>query len=456
MIVRNRYSGEDYQELEETGPGEAAKILEKGRIAAHEMEKLRGFEISDLLYSISDSIRKSSGLLAKTVSIETGKPIRQSRVEVERSIHAFVTAAEEIINIEGSSVNGGSRKSLREHMAFSSHVPAGPILSVHPFTEPLYSASSRIAASLATGNAIVLKPSSQAPLSSVNLMEIIQGIGFPEHSVQALIGDRSSKAFKTLVRDGTFGMATFSGRIESIPAFMKLSVPRRILLEAGSSSPAIVWEDADLDGAAESVVKSAFNFQGQAPVRTQSVIVRQESYEYFKNRLIELAGQLRPGDPLEEETDYGPLIDEDSAESASALLEKARANAGYVLAGGNSDGRFFEPTIIDNVETSSNLVKNQILAPILTIHQVESFSEALEVANNTGKSGQAGIFTSDINLAMSALDSLNADTVLINDAPGLPTETICSSNPGASITSSRSMRHLMRNMVQEKIAVLRR
>lgn len=456
MIVRNRYSGEDYQELDETGTGEARKILERGRLAARDMEKLRGYEISDLLYSISDSIRKNSGLLAEGISVETAKPIRQSRAEVERSIHAFVAAAEEIISIEGTSVNGGSRNSLREHMAFSSHVPAGPILSIHPFTEPLYSPSSRIAASLATGNAIVLKPSSQAPLSTVNLMQILQGIGFPEYSVQAFIGSRSSKALKLLMKDGSFGMATFSGRIESIPAFMKLSVPRRNLLEAGSSSPAIVWEDADLDSAAEAVVNSAFNFQGQAPVRTQSVIVRQESYEYFKNRLIELTGQLKPGVPLEEETDYGPLIDDPAGTSAEALVEEARKNAGYVIAGGNSDGRFFKPTIIDCMETSSNLIRKQVLAPILTVHQVQSFNEAVEVANNTGKSGQAGIFTSDINLAMTALDRLHADTVLINDAPGLPTETISSSNPGASITSSRSMRHLMRNMIREKIAVLRR
>ncbi len=456
MIVRNRYSGEDYQEIEETGTGEARKILGRGVQAAHDMEKMRGYELSDLLYGISDSLRKSSDILAKTISVETGKPIRQSRDEVERSIQSFVSAAEEIMNIEGSSMNGRSRKSLREHMAFSSHVPAGPILSVHPFTEPLYSTSSRIAASLATGNAIVLKPSSQAPLSAVNLLEIIRGIGFPEHSVQAVIAGRSSKAFRSLVKGENFGMATFSGRIESIPAFMKLSVPRRILLEAGSSSPAIVWEDADLDTAAESVVNSAFNFQGQAPVRTQSVIVRQESYEYFKNRLIELAGQLKPGDPLEEETGYGPLINDEAAEAAAALLEEAGANAGYVLAGGSFEGRFFEPTIIDNVETSSDLVRRQVLAPILTVHQVQSFKEAIDVANSTGKSGQAGIFTSDINLAMTALDSLHADTVLINDAPGLPTDAISSSNPGASITSSRSMRHLMGNMIQEKIAVLRR
>lgn len=456
MIVRNRYSGENYRELEETGTGKARKILEKGRQAARNMERLRGYELTDLLYSVSDSIMKDSDSFAQIISIETGKPIRQSREEVDRSIHAFSTAAEEIMNIEGTSMNGGSRRSMREHMAFSSHVPAGLILSIHPFTEPLYSVSSRIAASLATGNAILVKPSSQAPLSSLKLLEILENTGFPEYAGQVILGKRTSSAFKYLMKEGHFGMTTFSGRAESIPGFMKLSSPGRMLLETGSSSPVIVWEDADLDAAAESVVSSAFRFQGQAPVRTHSVIVRQESYEYFQNRLIELSGQMRPGDPVEEETDFGPLIDEKAVESVTKMVEEARSNGAYLVAGAGSDNNFFEPTILENVNTTSDLVCKQVLAPTLTMHQVESFSEAIEIANKTGKSAQAGLFTSDINLAMSALEKLDADTVLINDSPGIPTESISSLNPGASMTSSRSMRHLMRNMTQEKIAVLRR
>lgn len=456
MIIRNRYSGVEFDEVRETGTQDIKNIIRRGKLASERLSQISGFEISDFLHSISGIIDKNYSDLSRIISIETGKPIKQSRHEVERSSQAFITAAEEIKGIEGASLDGRSTKPLRDRVAFSSMVPVGLVLSIHPFTEPLYSASSRTAAAIATGNASIGKPSSNSPLSFQKLMESVLDSGLPEDAVQSVIAGRKSRAFKELMNSGSFGLVTFSGRSESARSFIGKTGSGKVLLETGSSCPAIVWDDADLDTAAESIAGSAFNFQGQAPIRTQNVIVRKDSYEYLSNRLIELAHQMRPGDPLEEDTDYGPLIDEPAAIAAEGLVSQVKEKGGYVVTGAFRDGSFFEPTILENVPPVSDLMNRQVLAPIITLHGVDSLKEAIDLSNSTGRSSQAGIFTSDLNLLMTAVDRLDCSTIAVNDAPGLPTETIPSLNPGMSKTASKSIRYLVRNMVEEKLAVLRR
>ena len=456
MIVKNRYSGETYKELPETSPSETRDIIKKGYHSSKEMREIPKFRISQSLYSISENIRKRGEDLAKTISSETGKPLRESRVEVEKSSQAFVSAAEEMKYLEGASMNSGTQKTLSNHVAFSSNNPLGLILSVGPFTEPLYSISSRVAAALATGNSILLKPSSLAPISSLNLIDIVNQAELPADSVQSVLAHRNSKVTGILLNSESIGLVAFSGRSENAPAIMQKTGLKGLLMETGTSSPVIVWDDAELDSAAEAIVKSAFSFQGQSPVRAQNILIKKESFEYFRNRLIELSQQLKPGDPLDEATDYGPLIQESAAIEVENDIKNAGSNAAYVALGGHRDGSFFEPTILENVEIQSELAINQVLAPVITLHEVGSFKDAVTAANQFGAANQAGIFTSDINLVMTALDKLNTSVISVNDAPGLPTEYLGSSGPRGSITATKSMRYLMRNMIEERLALLRR
>lgn len=456
MKVLNRYTGEVHEELHETGPGEIKKIIDNGIQASGKIAETPRYELSDLLYKISSGIRKDSSSLARNITIETGKPLKYSRQEVERSAQVFVTAAEELKNLSGTSLEGGSKKLLQDHISITSNVPVGLILSVHPFTEPLYSVSSRVAASIATGNAMIMKPSSISPTSSTKLLEILRDAGSIENSIQSVNGSRTGKGIKALMSNDNFSLFAFSGRQESAMEVTKqIGIPRS-LLETGSSSPVIVWDDADLDNAAEAIAESAFRFQGQSPIRAQSIIMRNESYEYLKNRLIEISQQLSPGNPLDEETDFGPLINEETAENAENLIKSEEKAGGYILSGGHREKAFLEPTVLDNVKTSSDLVKKQVLAPIITLHQVDSFNDAIKVANETGISTQAGLFASDINLVMSAFDKLDCAIISVNDAPGLPTESVSSSNLKGNFTASKSMRYLMRNMIEEKLAILKR
>ncbi len=456
MIVKNRYSGEVFHELTETGTSEVRDVLRKGYHSSKEMREIPKFRVSLSLYSISEGIRKKAEDLARDISSETGKPLREARVEVDKSSQAFVSAAEEMKYLEGTSHNGGTQKPLNDLIAFSSNVPLGLILSLGPFTEPLYSLSSRAAAALATGNSVLLKPSSLAPVSSMNLIEIINQAELPADSVQAVLTERNSKVTGQLMNSELLGLVTFSGRSQNAPAVMKKAGLKRLIMETGTGSPVIVWDDADLDSAAESIVKSAFGFQGQSPVRAQNILIKRESFEYFRNRLIELSQQLKPGNPLDEATDYGPLIQESAAIEVENEVNTARNNAAYVAFGGNRDGAFFEPTILENVDFQSELVTNQVLAPVLTIHEVGSFKDAILASNQFGPSNQAGIFTSDINLVMTALDKMNTSAISVNDAPGLPTEYLGSSGPRGNLTATKSLRYLMQNMVEERLAILRR
>ncbi len=456
MIVKNRYSGETFHEIPDTGAKEARNLMEKGHHSSREMAELPKFRVSQSLHSISENIVRRSGDLATTISTETGKTIRQSRVEVEKASQAFLTAAEEMKNIEGASLNSGTQRLLNGHIAFSSIAPLGLIISINPFTEPLYSVASRTAAALATGNSLILKPSSIAPMSTAKLIEIIGQSEFPQNSVQAVYASRGSKVMDLLFNGGLTKLVSFCGRKGNIPDVLRKARQNGVLIESGSSSPAIVWDDADLDAAAESVVNSAFNHQGQAHVRAQNIIIKKDAWEYFRNRLVELVQQLKAGNPLDENTDYGPLIDETAAIETEKQLKGAMEEAGFVVAGGIRDGSFFEPTILENVKPTSTLVRDQLLAPVISLHEAASFNEAVQIANASGPVNQASIFTSDINLAVTAFDKLDSGVVSINEAPGLPAEYISSGNQRGSITASKSMRQVMGKMIEERLAVLRR
>lgn len=456
MIVLNRYSGEVHEELQETGTREVRGKIDNGRKVLEILAGLTTYDLSDALYKISSEIRKNSSMLSRNITAETGKPIKYSREEVESASKVFVSAAEEISNINNVASERRPEMKLDTRFSFSSNIPLGLVLSFHPFTEPLYSVSSRVAASIATGNSIIMKPSSIAPTTSLKLLDIINGSGLPEDSVQAVISGRNSKATHALIGSKNFDLFSFSGKVENSYELTKRSSFNRMLSETGNSSPVIVWSDADLDVAAESIARSAFRFQGQTPVRAQCIITRQESMEYLKNRLIEEAQQLNPGDPLNEETDFGALISQESAEKVEKQINLELEKGSYLVSGGHRENAFLEPTIIENVRTSSDLVKNQILAPIVTLHQTDSFKHAIGMANETGVSNQAGLFTSDINLIMTAFEKLRCSTLVINDSPALTSGIISSSGNASALNLAKEMRYLMKNMVEEKIAILKR
>lgn len=456
MKIPNRFSGEEYMEIAATGLKQAKNILSLGAAASGRMAEVPKFRLHDILISISDRISNSTGELARVISTETGKPLKYSRMEAVRAATVFRMAAEETPKIGGETLPLDLESGTQNRIAISSRTPVGLIYTINPFSEPLGAVAQRVAAALATGNAIISKPSSLAPVSSLKLAEIIRDTDLPENSMQNVLAAGESHVNRHMISSREVQMIAFTGERCNAERVTKIAGVKRTSLELGSNSPVIVWDDADLDLAAESIVNAAFESQGQNPLHTQRVLVKSEAYEYLKNRIVELASHLKAGDPLDEETDFGPMITEEEAARVEAEVKSARDNGAYLLFGGGREGSFHAPTILENVPESSGLWRNEIFGPVLCLGPVKSFEESIRLSNGTESGIQAGIFTSDMNLAFTAIEKLNYGTVLINDSSNFRSEYLPISSISKAGGGRRGIRYAMEEMTGTKLAIIKR
>lgn len=455
MKVRNKFSGEDYIAVPDTSSRDLEEILGKSLSASRAMAEFPAGKRRDSLHAVSGALSKGSPELSRIISIESGKPLKDSRKEVEMAALMFSMAADEVM--PGHPGNRYPHSGGEDGKLFLvDRVPIGTVLSITPYGNPLLSVAAHAAPALAAGNSLISKPSSSAPASSIRLGDILGASGLPEHIMQNVVARGDGPVVRHLAGDSRIGMLAFSGRYETAGKLSEGSGLRKIRARTGSNSPVIVWDDADLDLAAEAIAGSAFRSQGQCMNRPQRIIIRNESYEYVRNRLIELTSRMKIGDPLEEETDIGPMISEEKAIRLEQLVNEARANGADVPIGGAREGVFYSPTIIENLPAGSEIWNREVYGPISCLVQASSFNEALELANDTEYGSSASVFTTDLNLALSATGRLDFGTIHINDVPDTYSALLANAVRGRSGTGAAGMRSAMEDMSEQKITIIRR
>ena len=456
MIVKNKFTGEVFMEIKDTTRSEAHAILRNGVKATGNMAELPRFKIYDSLMDISDKLKKNSSDLARIISIEAGKPIKLSRKEAMRAANTFQFAAEETRRAHGETVPLDVEPRGIHRTAFFNRVPVGLIYSVTPFNDPLNLVAHKIAPAIAAGNAIINKPASLAPVSALRLSEMASETDLPDHAVQEVISVGGGEISNLFLTSDAIKMITFTGGTEAAEKLVRKAGVKKYSMELGNNSPVIVWNDADLDSAAESVVDAAFESQGQNCIHAQRILVKSDVYEYFRNRLIEITSRLKIGDPLDENTDIGPMITESEAIRVENSVKEACALGSNLLAGGNRDGSFMAPTILENVPPESPVWKKEIFGPVMMIMPVESMDEAINLANDVEYGLQAGVFSSDINLAMQAIERLNFGTVLINDSSDFRIDTMPFGGMKKSGIGREGVRFSMEEMSEIKLAIIKR
>jgi len=263
---------------------------------------------------------------------------------------------------------------------------------------------------------VVLKPASQTPLSALTLAELEHEAGLPPGWLNVLVGP-ASEIGDVLVEDERVKAITFTGSSDVGWGIRERANRKKVLLELGNATPVIVHGDADLDEVATKLAANAFSFAGQSCISVQRIYVQRWVYDEFVTRFVPKVEALKLGDPVEEDTDVGPVIDDDARERILTWIEEARDSGAEILAGGGPQGDLIQPTVIANATLDMKVCREEVFGPVVVVNTYESLDEAIALANGTRYGLQAGIFTADIRVAMQAARKLEFGGVTVNEAP---------------------------------------
>ena len=356
--------------------------------------------------------------LALTIAAEAGKPLKTATVEAGRCAETLTFSAVEARKLSGGTVPMEASSAGAGKLGVMLRVPYGVVGAISPFNFPLNLVAHKLGPAIAAGNAVVLKPAGQTPISSIKLAEILLDAGLPEGWLSVIPGPGSDVGNAIVEHELTRAL-TFTG---SAPVGwgIRSKVPhKKVNLELGSNAPLIVHSDGDWETAADKTKLHAYSHAGQSCISIQRILVHEDVADAYTERLVANLGQLRVGDPLDPETDVGPLISPGDRDRVKSWVDEAVAAGAELLAGGElvDEGRCLAPTLLGSPPRESKVWCEEIFGPVATIDRFSDFSEALRMANDSKFGLQAGVFTRDIGLGLEAADTLDFGGVLINEVP---------------------------------------
>jgi acyl-CoA reductase-like NAD-dependent aldehyde dehydrogenase len=332
-------------------------------------------------------------------------------------------------------------------------VPIGVVGAITPFNFPLNLVGHKVAPALAAGCAVVLKPAGQTPLSALLLAELETEAGLPAGWLNVLVGP-SAEIGDVLVEDERVRLITFTGSAEVGWKIRERAARKKVNLELGNATPVIVEADAELDEVAAKLAANAFAFAGQSCISVQRIYVRRPAYEDFVSRFVPNVEALNVGDPAEEDTDVGPVIDEDARERIVSWIEEAKSAGATVLAGGEVVDGLLRPTVLADVTPEMKVSCLEVFGPLCTVTPYDSLDEALELANGTEYGLQAGIFTGSLTTAMQASRALEFGGVTVNEAPTFRADQMPYGGVKASGNTKEGPYYAVREMTEERLVII--
>jgi acyl-CoA reductase-like NAD-dependent aldehyde dehydrogenase len=356
--------------------------------------------------------------LAATIAAEAGKPLKTAALEAERCVSTLEFSAVEARKLTGGTVPMDAAPAGVGKLGVMLRVPYGVVGAISPFNFPLNLVAHKLGPAIAAGNAVVLKPAGQTPISALKLAEILVEAGLPEGWLSVVPGP-GSKVGAKIVEHPLTRAITFTG---SAPVGwdIRSKVPyKKVNLELGSNAPLIVNDDGDWEVAADKAKLHAFSHAGQSCISIQRILVHDAVSDAFTERLVANVEKLRVGDPLDESIDVGPLITPDDRDRVMEWIDEAVAGGSEILTGGElvDDGRCLAPTLLTAPPKKAKVWCEEIFGPVATINTFSDFEEALALANDSKFGLQAGVFTRDIGRGLEAGRALEFGGVLVNEVP---------------------------------------
>lgn len=370
------------------------------------------------LLDVALRLEEQKGDIAKTLSDEVGKPITFSLIEVDRCIETIKLSANAIMNMHGETIPTDAVPSGKKTLAYFTREPVGVVACITPFNFPLNLVAHKIAPALAAGNAVVLKPTPEAPLTAYKFAKLFVTSKFAiTDALSVVYGD--VEVGSTLVSSDIPRVLSFTGSVPVGKIIMQNAGIKKVSLELGGNAASFIDKSADIKLAAARCAYGSFYNSGQVCISLQRIYVHEDIYESFANALAKETSKLKVGDPYDKDTFLGPLINEDSVSRAKEWIQSAIDEGAKVLTGNRCDGLNFYPTVMVDVTDDMNIVCQEVFAPIVSLVKVSTYEEAIIKMNDSPYGLQFSIFTNDLSMTRKFIDDAEAGGVVINDIPTL-------------------------------------
>jgi acyl-CoA reductase-like NAD-dependent aldehyde dehydrogenase len=449
--VDSPYSGETVARVARAGPEHARTALDAAERAMS--SPLPAHERAAILDRVAALLKKRHDEVAQTICAEAGKPMKAARVEAERAVSTYTMAAVEARRLAGEVVPMDASAAGVGKVAYTMRVPIGIVGAITPFNFPLNLVAHKVAPALAAGCAVVLKPAGQTPLSALLLGELETEAGLPPGWLNVLVGP-SAEIGDVIVEDERVKLITFTGSSGVGWKIRKRAVKKRVNLELGNATPVVVEADADIDEAATKLAANAFSFAGQSCISVQRIYVKRDAYDDFVARFVPKVQALKVGDPGEEDTDVGPVIDDDARERIVSWIEEAKSAGATLLTGGEVVDGLLQPAVLADVTPDMKVSCQEVFGPLCTVSPYDSSEEAFELANATEYGLQAGIFTASLKTALAAAAALEFGGVTVNEAPTFRADQMPYGGVKESGNTKEGPHYAVREMTEERLVVL--
>lgn len=452
-VQRSPYDGQIVGTVAEGFRPEADAALDCAVRAFGTWRRSPRHERQTLLRRIAHLVRERSDELADLLVHEIGKPVTWAEGEVSRMALTFELAASELDRwgLEELPVDFDPRG--KGYRCTVERFPIGVILGIVPYNWPFNLAAHKIAPALAAGNTIVLKPSTQAALSTLTLARLIHDAGCPPGVLNAV--NCPAEVAQWMAQDQRVAMLSFTGSPAVGWKLKELLHAKRVSLELGGDASAIVCEDADLEWTLSRLVPGGYGYAGQICISIQHVLAHESVYEEVRERLIAGTQRCPAGDPALRETVCGPLISPGACEKVLEWVEEARAAGAQVLVGGTRQGNVVAPTLVEDVPPHVRLGCEEVFGPVLTLRSFKNLDEALERVNDSKYGIHCGVFTRSRQNAERAFQELEVSGVIINDYPTLRFDNMPYGGVKRSGFGREGVRYAMDEMSEPKVRLTR-
>ena len=452
MPVIFPYDGSEFARVALADEAQVEQAVAAAVAAAPVVAALPPFRRAEILLAAAELVRGRREELARQMTLETGNAIWETRVEVDRTLEILTTCAEEARRLTGDIVPIDAVPRGEGRLGLTRRFPVGPVLAITPFNAPLLLVAHKLGPALAAGCPCIVRPAPKTPLSALSLGEIFIQAGAPAGAVSVI--PCSIPLAERLVTDERIKMLSFTGSPNVGWHLRRIAATHRVTLELGGNGAVIVHEDANIPYAAERCAVGGFIRAGQACISVQRLYVHTSVYDAFVEAFLAKIGTLKSGNPLDDDTVVGGLIDDNAADKAVRLIEDARARGATILCGGTREGRIVTPTLVTGATEDMPISCEEAFAPIVVLSRYDDVDEAIRLANDSPFGLQAGIFTNDIRIINRAFERLEVGGLIVNDVNTFRVDHMPYGGAKRSGVGREGMRYTIREMTDERLLVI--
>jgi glyceraldehyde-3-phosphate dehydrogenase (NADP+) len=414
--VLNPFDGSLVDTVPHAGPKEVDQALESATRGARIMAELPAYVRYSILTKTAGLLRENQEDFARLISKESGKALWESRFEVVRAAETIELSAEEAKRIRGETIPLDAASGGQGKFGFTLRVPCGVVVAISPFNFPLNLLCHKVGPALAAGNAVIAKPPTDTPLTALRFTELLLEAGLPPEGIQCVTGPGGSVG-EQLCGDPRVRKISFTGSPSVGERICQVAGIKKVTMELGSNSPLIIMPDADIEQVARATAATGYALAGQVCISTQRVLVNDQVYEDFLEVLRPEVESIVTGNPLEEQTQMGPMIRESDAIRVEGWINEALSSGARLITGGSRHGNLISPTVVADVDAKERISCDELFGPAVAVTRFNDIDQAIALANDSKYGLSAGIFTRNLDWAMKFIHEVHSGNLMVNWGP---------------------------------------